>query len=77
LGTATPEHSARRRLTPETAARSQRRAHRRGCVAGSVDLWPSEIALLQAQGLLAVTPERIALTREAHLLGHYVWEHFL
>jgi len=46
-------------------------------VAGSVDLWPSEIALLQAQGLLAVTPERIALTREAHLLGHYVWEHFL
>ncbi|MCA1598280.1 MAG: hypothetical protein LC769_04545 [Chloroflexi bacterium] len=74
MGAATPEHSARRRLTLETAAWSRRRAHRRGCVAGSVDLWPSEI---EAQGLLAVTPERIALTREAHLLGHYVWEHFL
>jgi len=41
------------------------------------DIWPGEVALLRAQGLLAVTPERIALTREAHLLGNYVWEHFL
>ncbi len=34
-----PEHSARRRLTPETAARSRRRSHRRGCASGPVDLW--------------------------------------
>jgi len=27
--------------------------------------------------LLTVTPARIALTREAHLLGNYVWEHVL
>ena len=42
-----------------------------------LEVWPGEIALLQAQGMLSVTPERVALTREAHLLGNYVWEHFL
>jgi len=42
-----------------------------------LDVWPGEIALLQAQGMLRVTPDHIALTREAHLLGNYVWEHFL
>jgi len=42
-----------------------------------LEVWPGEIALLQAQGMLHVTPDHIALTREAHLLGNYVWEHFL
>ncbi len=42
-----------------------------------LDVWPGEIALLQAQGMLRVTPDHVALTREAHLLGNYVWEHFL
>ncbi len=55
----------------------ERAVYRRQHGADPVDLWPGELALLQAQGLLAVTPERIALTREAHLLGNYVWEHFL
>jgi len=40
-------------------------------------VWPGEIALLQAQGMLSVTPDHVALTHEAHLLGNYVWEHFL
>jgi len=42
-----------------------------------LEVWPGEIALLRAQGMLRVTPDHIALTREAHLLGNYVWEHFL
>ncbi len=51
--------------------------YRRRFAADPVELWPAEIERLQAQGLLSVTTERIALTREAHLLGNYVWEHFL
>lgn len=42
-----------------------------------LELWPDEIARLQAQGLLAVTPDRIALTTKAQLVGNYVWAHFL
>jgi len=55
----------------------ERAVYRRQHGADPCDLWPGELALLQAQGLLSVTPERIALTREAQLLGNYVWEHFL
>jgi len=55
----------------------ERAVYRRQHGVDPCDIWPGEVALLQAQGLLAVTPERIALTREAHLLGNYVWEHFL
>ena len=55
----------------------ERAIFRRQHDADPLDLWPQEIARLQEQGLLAVTPERIALTPRAHLLGNYVWEHFL
>jgi oxygen-independent coproporphyrinogen-3 oxidase len=54
-----------------------RAVYRRRHGADPLDLWPQEIAGLQEQGLLAVSAERIALTRRAHLLGNYVWEHFL
>ncbi len=50
----------------------------RECYAADpLDLWPAEIAHLCEQGLLQVTPQAIVLTRAAHLLGNYVWEHFL
>ncbi len=55
----------------------ERVVYRRQHGVDPAQLWPGELALLQAQGLLSVTPERIALTREAQLLGNYVWEHFL
>lgn len=55
----------------------ERAYYRRRYGADPLDLWRDEIDTLQAQGLLAVSPERIALTREAHLLGNYVWERFL
>jgi len=55
----------------------ERAVYRRQHGVDPLDLWPGEIALLRSQGLLSVTPEHIALTREAHLLGNYVWEHFL
>jgi coproporphyrinogen III oxidase-like Fe-S oxidoreductase len=55
----------------------ERAIFRRQHDADPLDLWPQEIARLQEQGLLAVTPEHIALTPRAHLLGNYVWELFL
>ena len=55
----------------------ERAVYRRQHGADPLDLWPAEIARLREQVLLAVTPERVALTRQAHLLGNYVWEHFL
>jgi oxygen-independent coproporphyrinogen-3 oxidase len=54
-----------------------RARYRAQFAADPLDLWPAEIARLCEQGLLQVTPQAIALTRAAHLLGNYVWEHFL
>lgn len=42
-----------------------------------VDVWPAAISRLESQGLLAVTPERIALTRRGLLVANDVWEAFV
>jgi hypothetical protein len=49
----------------------ERTIFRRQYDADSLELGLKEIARLQEQGLLAVTPERIALTPRAHLLGTF------
>lgn len=41
------------------------------------DVWPAGISRLESRGLLAVTPERIALTRRGLLVANDVWEEFV
>ncbi len=55
----------------------ERAVYRRQHGVDPLEVWPGEVALLQSQGLLEVDDATIKLTRAAHLVGNYVWEHFL
>ena len=40
-------------------------------------LYATEIDMLEAQGLLECTPDRVRLTKRGHLLGNQVFAQFL